>query len=69
MKITQDNFVWKLVTQEQAEFIFSLELFNLYTLHSDDSESLIETFDEIKTIFENGAKVGIEVGFIKNDKL
>jgi len=65
MKVTQDNFVWKLVTQEQAEFIFSLELFNLYTLHSDDSESLIETFDEIKTIFENGAKVGIEVGFIK----
>lgn len=69
MKITKDNFVWKLVTQDQAEFIFSLELFDLYTLHSDNSESLIEDFDEIKTIFDNGAKVGIEVGFIKNEKL
>jgi replicative DNA helicase len=69
MKITRDNFVWKLVTEDQAEFIFSLELFPLYALHSDESESLIETFDEIKTIFENGEKVGIEVGFIKNDKL
>jgi len=69
MKITQDNFIWKLVTQEQAEFIFSLELFPLYALYGDESESLIETFDEIKTIFENGDSVGIEVGFIKNEKL
>ena len=70
MKITaEDNFVWKLVTQEQAEFIFSLELFPLYALYNDDSESLIETFDEIKAIFENGDSIGIEVGFIKTDKL
>ena len=45
MKITRDNFVWKLVTEDQAEFIFSLELFPLYALHSYESESLIETFD------------------------
>lgn len=65
MKITQDNFVWKLVTQEQAEFIFASELFDLYELRDDDSESLIKNFYEIKGIFENGNKVGIEVGFIK----
>lgn len=64
MKITTD-FIWKIVTQEQAELIFSLELFDLYELRDDDSESLIETFSEIKAIFENGNKVGIEVGFIK----
>jgi predicted nucleic acid-binding protein len=69
MKITKDNFVWKLVDEEQAEFIFSLDLFDLYELHDDDSESLIETFDEIKNIFIINGKVGIEVGFIKNDKL
>jgi replicative DNA helicase len=70
MKITtEDNFIWKLVTQEQAEIIFASELFDLYELRDDDSESLIETFDEIKAIFENGDSVGIEVGFIKTDKL
>lgn len=66
---TNSNYHYmKLVTQEQAEFIFSLELFDLYELSDDDSKSLIETFDEIKAIFENGNKVGIEVGHIKTDK-
>lgn len=68
MKIA-DNFIWKLVTQEQAEFIFASELFPLYALYDDGSESLIETYDEIKAIFENGNSVGIEVGHIKTDKL
>jgi len=64
MKTTKDNFIWKLVTQEQAEIIFASELFDLYELRDDDSESMIETFDEIKAIFENGDSVGIEVGHI-----
>lgn len=64
-KITKDKFVWKLVTQEQAEVIFTAELFDLYELRDDDSESLIETFDHIKIIFENGLKIGIEVGQLK----
>ena len=65
MKLTKDNFVWKLVTQEQAEFIFSLDLFPLFALYDDDSESLIENFDEIKEHSEDGLALGIEVGFIK----
>ena len=64
MKITKDNFVWKLVNEEQAEIIFSLEIFDLYELHDDDSEHLIENYDEIRSTFANGIKVGIEVGFI-----
>jgi hypothetical protein len=65
MKVTQDNFVWKLVTEEQAEIIFSLEIFDLYAIYYDDSESLIENYDEIRSTFAKGIKVGIEVGFIK----
>ena len=65
MKKTKDNFVWKLVTQEQAEFIFSLDLFPLFVLYDDDSEALIENFDEIKERLEDGLALGIEVGFIK----
>jgi hypothetical protein len=64
MKVTADNFVWKLVTIEQAEFIFSLDLFPLYALYEDDSESLIENYDEIKEYTDNGCSLGIEVGFI-----
>jgi hypothetical protein len=60
MKITKDNFVWKIVTQEQAEFLFSLGLFELYELHDDDTETLIENYDEISL----ANKIGIEVGFI-----
>lgn len=66
MKITKDNFIWKIVGQEEAEIIFTTNLFCLYLLHDDESESLIETFDEIKSIAENGDKIGIEVGFLKN---
>jgi len=64
MKITKDNFVWKLVTEDQAEFILSLGLFDLYVLQDDDSEHLIEDYDEIRSTFAKGLKVGIEVGFI-----
>ena len=65
IKVTRDNFVWRLITQEQAEIIHCMKLFDLYELRDDESESLIETFDEIKAIFENGNSVGIEVGFVK----
>lgn len=64
MKITKDNFVWKLVNEDQAEFIMSLGIFDLYVLHDDDSEHLIEDYDEIRSTFAKGLKVGIEVGFI-----
>lgn len=64
MKVTADNFVWKLVTEEQAEFIFALDLFPLYALYKDDSESLIENYDEIKEYSENGCSLGIEVGHL-----
>lgn len=60
-KTTNDNFIWKLVTQRQAEIIFLLEIFDLYELRDDDSESLIKSNKEIITIFENGGSIGIEV--------
>jgi hypothetical protein len=60
MKITKDNFVWKLLTQEQAEYLFAFGLFELYELHDDDTETLIKTYDEISLAKE----IGIEVGFI-----
>jgi len=68
MKVTADNFVWKLVTEEQAEFIFSLNLFPLYALYDHDYESLIEHYDEIKEYSENGCSLGIEVGHLNKQE-
>jgi len=36
----------------------------LYAIYYDDSESLIENYDEIRSTFAKGIKVGIAVGFV-----
>jgi hypothetical protein len=46
MKITADNFVWLLVT-EKAKDIWNSGLFELYILHEDDSESLVESWEQL----------------------
>lgn len=64
MKVTNDGFVWKLVDGDRAKDIFALGLFELYLIHYDDSESLIETYVELNNALENGSEIGIEVGYI-----
>lgn len=65
IKITTDGFVWKLINKEKAEKILMLELFEIYTLYNDESESLILNFEDIEDAFNNGDKVGIPVGHIR----
>jgi hypothetical protein len=67
MKITADNFVWLLVT-EKAKEIWNSGLFSLYIIYEDESESLIEDFDDLNKALENGLSIGIEVGFIYKNK-
>ena len=62
IKITDDGFVWLLVT-DKAKEIFISGLFSLYELHDDSSESLIEGFDQLNEALANGSSIGIEVGF------
>jgi hypothetical protein len=61
MKINKDGFVWKIVT-DKAKEIFSSGLFELYILHSDDSETLIENVADLDDALSNGLEIGIEVG-------
>jgi len=61
MKKTADGFVWLLVT-EKAKEIFNSGLFSLFILYEDDSESLIEDFDDLDNALANGLSIGIEVG-------
>lgn len=64
MKVMIDGFVYKLVSSDKAKDIFSLGLFELYVIHDDDSESLIDTIDELNEALENGNEMGIPVGNI-----
>lgn len=62
IKITSDNFVWHILTSSEAKQIF--ERVEIYALHDDDSESLIESEAELDTHIRKGSRIGIEAGFI-----
>jgi len=58
-----DGFVWLLVT-DKAKEVFSSELFDVYKLHNDESESLCQSYADINDALEVGLELGIEVGFL-----
>ena len=61
-KVVQ-GFVWFLVT-DKAKEIYLSELFELYILHNDDSESLVEDFLQLNSALEDGKDIAIEVGHL-----
>ena len=64
IKITSsDKFVWRVITLQEARVIMFYDLFSLYALHEDDTESLIADSGELESYFKDGLEVGIEVGF------
>ena len=67
MKKIVDGFAWLIVT-DKAKEIFSSELFELYTLHNDCSESLIETFEDLNMALDNGLDIGISLGHISTQE-
>lgn len=67
-KVTKDGFVWRIVNNispEVAIAIWEAEFEPLYILHDDDSESEVESLEELTTAMENDAVIGIEVGYLK----
>lgn len=68
MKITRNLFIWKIVTEKVTE-IFSSGLFEVYALHEDDSESLVDDILKLKEFQEQGLEFGIEVGYFKIDEI
>ncbi len=64
---TTDNFVWLDITHRCKDNTFiSLvwSLFDLYAVHSDDSESLLEDMATLQREREDGSRICIEVGHI-----
>lgn len=64
---THDDFIWLDVTERctndektTTEIWLAHELYAI----SDQSDSLLETYDEVKQAIDNGCLIGIEVGFL-----
>ena len=58
-----DGFVWLVVTDKAEEIYFS-DLFELYALYPDGSESQIAGLEDLQTCLEFGLEIGVEVGYI-----
>jgi len=61
-----DGFVWLLIT-EKAKEVYVSGNFEVYALHDDGSESLIEEYDQLIEYQNQGLDFGIEVGFLPNN--
>jgi hypothetical protein len=61
-KTLKDGFVYLLVT-DKAKEVYASRVFELYALHEDESESLIESHEQLTEALEQGLEIGISIGF------
>lgn len=66
MKVMNDGFVYKVVSSDKARQIFDLNLFELYILWDDDSESLIDSEGKLQEAIRFAYEIGIAVGNVNN---
>jgi hypothetical protein len=55
---TNDGFLWGKVTYKAKE-IFNSGLFELYVVNHDDSDYLIDDYDKLNELLENGTPIYI----------
>lgn len=65
-KVAKDGFIWIVVQNDNAMEIWKAKVAELYILHDDDSESMVETDSQITSAIHNGEQIGIEVGYVKD---
>lgn len=61
MKVTEDGFIWKLITPIEAETLYDIT--DVYRLYEDDSESLVEWATEITS----EGVYALEVGYVSTE--
>ena len=81
--LTKEGFVWHDVTSkikyqldwfdmkdydQRKGFQDAWKCFELYAIHEDDTESLLETVDEIEEAVKLGLRIGIEVGHLPKEE-
>lgn len=62
-KVTSDGYVWCIVTYAAKE-LFSSGALSIYALHDDETETLIETHEQLQEALDGGTPIGIDVGFL-----
>jgi hypothetical protein len=60
-----NGFLWLVVT-DKAKEIFNSGIFELFTLHDDGSESLVDSFEDINKALEYGNDIVIEINHLEN---
>jgi hypothetical protein len=61
---TEDKFIWKVVTAAQALAIMREDIFPLYALFENETESMVCDQEELKQYIKDGVELGVEVGFV-----
>ena len=59
--VIRNGIIWLLIT-EKAKEVFSSQLFEVYKLHNDNSESLCMSHADVNDALECGLSLAIEVG-------
>jgi hypothetical protein len=59
--VIRSGIIWLLIT-EKAERVFASQLFEVYKLHNDNSESLCMSHADVNDALECGLSLAIEVG-------
>jgi len=54
--------VWKIISHSLAESLFEKSKMSVYVLHEDESETLIESWDQLREAYWEKSVLGIEVG-------
>ena len=67
MYTTKDKFSWWIVT-DMAHKIFETDSIPLYVIYEDESESLIESIEELQEAINLNLPIAMELGYIKEDK-
>ena len=68
--LTEDKFIWKILTPEEALNIYKKCIFSLYEVRKEKDtyvESLIESREKLDKCIMEGCFICIEVGFLKEE--
>lgn len=67
MRIFKDGFIYKVITLDKAMEVYYTNSFELYVLHDDESESLIESEEALLEANEKGWSIGMPVGMLDTE--
>lgn len=65
IKICRDGFIWRLISSEDAISLYVNCNTEIYQLYDDETEALVDSFEDLKSSAARGGYFGIEVGYFQ----